>query len=122
MLVVEDNPSVLKTTIRILRRLGYSLIEAQDGMQAVDIRQSDIKIDILFSDVSMPNGMSGLELVEKARSFDPNLRVLMTSGHAVELWKDRFAEGKIAFIAKPYMPNELSNALTALLEQGDGAL
>ena len=81
ILVVEDERVVRDTQVMLLDEFGYKVIAAQDGAQALDILRSDQHIDLLFSDVVMPGGISGPQLAEMAVGLRPGLKVLLTSGY-----------------------------------------
>ena len=82
MLVVEDNAEVLELAVATISDLGYRVLTAADGPSALGIVQGGEPIDLLFSDVVMPGGMNGFELVNKARAIRIGLKALVTSGYA----------------------------------------
>jgi len=113
ILLVEDNPEVCKTASSILNHIGYKVIEAQDGQAALDtLAMKPGKIDLVFSDVVMPNNMSGLDLAKKVMVDYPNIKILLTSGYP-----DKVADQKeieklgIELIAKPYKSEQLISAI-----------
>ncbi len=81
ILVVEDDPNVRRVTVRLLARLGYTTLEAGDGPAAMELLEGDGTIDLMFTDVVLPGGMSGVDLARAARAVRPALRVLYTSGY-----------------------------------------
>ena len=116
ILVVEDEPEVLSLACHILRRAGYNVLAARDGVEALDLLQSaNPRPGLVFTDVMMP-GLGGPEMAELARGDYPSLPVLFTSGHAsrvspgVERWK-----GGEAILPKPYTPTALLHAIRELL-------
>jgi CheY-like chemotaxis protein len=80
ILLVEDDPTVLALTLDILNGLGYQAATATNAAEALEIIRSDTPIDLLFTDVVMPGGASGLDLARAARAVRPGLPVLLTSG------------------------------------------
>ena len=80
VLVVEDNAQVRRLTVERLRRLGYRIIEAENGPQALEILKQAVRVDIVFSDVVMPGGMSGFDLAREVRTGVTGAHVLLTSG------------------------------------------
>ncbi len=81
ILVVEDNPDVRAVAVRQLTELGYKVVEAASGKAALDILKADAhQIDLLFTDIVMPGGMTGDILASEARMTRPGLKVLFTSG------------------------------------------
>jgi CheY-like chemotaxis protein len=85
ILVVEDEPSLCEMTAKILRRLGYEVLTARDGPQALQLwPQHRDKIDLLFSDMTMPGGLSGRELAQRLTLEKPDLRVVYSTGYTVD--------------------------------------
>jgi two-component system, cell cycle sensor histidine kinase and response regulator CckA len=81
ILLVEDEPSLRKLTHRTLKEMGYTVLEATDAAQAIDVaRSADVPIDLLLTDVIMP-GMSGGDLAKKLSPENPHMRVLFMSGY-----------------------------------------
>jgi len=114
VLIVEDEPAVLEVACDIFESLGYDVLTATDAHQAVSVLERTPSIDVLFSDVVMPNGMNGVELSRKAREMRPDLRILLASGYPMSaLPSEGFGAG-ISFISKPYRWTELAEKLRAL--------
>ncbi len=84
ILVVDDNDGMRATAARNLAALGYRVRLAADGPSALAILQAKEHFDLLFTDVVMPNGLSGYQLAEAARALQPGLPVLFTTGFAAE--------------------------------------
>ena len=82
VLVVDDEPTVRMLVTEVLEELGYSAIEAIDGPSGLKVLQSDMRIDLLISDVGLPGGMNGRQLADAARMARPGLRVLFITGYA----------------------------------------
>ena len=116
VLVVEDDPDVLEVTVEILRTLGYEVLTAPDGPAAMSVLRRDAEIDILFSDVVMPGGMSGIGLARNALRLRPQLRVLLASGYPTPALTDAEpgAGLEFPFLSKPYRRAELAEALRSL--------
>ena len=81
LLVVDDEVMLLELTQTLLEELGYRVITATNGKEALEILHHKSGIDLLFTDVIMPGGINGFELAEKAMHDIPNLKVLLTSGY-----------------------------------------
>jgi PAS domain S-box-containing protein len=116
VLLAEDDPFVRSFAVECLTNLGYRVIEAMNGRQALE-RLGEIRAaDILFTDVVMPGGMNGWELAEKARRICPDLKVLLTSGYALETLAEhgRLPAGAMV-INKPYRKAELARQLRKVL-------
>jgi len=111
VLVVEDDPQVLTIAAETVRLLGYEVYTASNSTEALTVLNRGIPIEILFTDIVMPNGLNGIALAREARQLHPNIRVLLTSGYA----RDRTpADTDMPFIAKPYQLPELARLLEAI--------
>jgi PAS domain S-box-containing protein len=116
VLVAEDDPFVRSYAVTCLSGLGYRVIEAVDGREALQKLDGDDDVDILFTDVVMPGGMNGWELAERARRNRPGLKVLLTSGYALETLAERGRLPKGAVVLnKPYRKAELAKRLREAL-------
>ena len=117
ILLVEDEPHVRRFVSNQLTGLGYSVLEAEAGAPALEIlRKEQQNIDLLFTDLLMPGGMSGFDLVKHAREFLPALKVLLTTGYAAET-DSMLADVKEVILKKPYKKQQLAQALRSVLEQ-----
>lgn len=113
VLVVDDDAAVRKIVVRVLRRHGFTVLEAPGGREAlVELRQAVGAVDLLVTDASMPE-MSGLRLIEEALVVDPGLRVLLISGHPGEEF-----EGATPYLAKPFTSSELVRHVREVLGSG----
>jgi PAS domain S-box-containing protein len=116
ILVVEDNATVRKSVVRQLHKLGYRTLEAEDGQEALAILERDPRIDLLFSDVVMPGGMSGRQLAAAVRRRRPDLRILLTSGFPDKAGDARAGERKEPVLSKPYRQRDLALKLREILQ------
>ena len=82
VLVVDDEPTVRMLVTEVLEELGYVAIEAADGASGLRVLQSDVRIDLLVSDVGLPGGMNGRQMADAARVGRPDLKVLFITGYA----------------------------------------
>ncbi|KNY22022.1 PAS domain-containing sensor histidine kinase [Methylobacterium sp. ARG-1] len=82
VLVVDDEPTVRMLVTEVLEDLGYTAIEAADSVAGLKVLQSDVRIDLLVSDVGLPGGMNGRQMAEAGRSTRPGLKVLFITGYA----------------------------------------
>jgi CheY-like chemotaxis protein len=116
VLVVEDDPFVRSYAIMSLESLGFRVTAAVDGNEALQKLGTDTHIDILFTDVVMPGGVNGWELADRARKARPNLRVLLTSGYALETLAvhTQLRDG-LVILTKPYRKAELARRLRDVL-------
>lgn len=119
VLIVEDDESVLAVTDEILRGAGYRVVTARDGHEAFAILEGGQVIDLIFSDIVMPKGMSGVELARKAQALQPGIKVLLTSGYIGQaLVGDAAAEPEFELLRKPYRQTQLLARIGATLNPG----
>ena len=116
VLVVEDDAAVREATIWVLHVFGYATREAENGPAALEMLAASPEIAVLFSDVMMPKGMSGIELTQQALLRRPDLKVLLTTGYSqADIDLSRLARDDIRLIIKPYSNDDLETALKAML-------
>ncbi len=112
ILIAEDDPFVRSSAIRRVEALGYRVVAAFNGKEALQQLRTDPSIDMLFTDIVMPGGMSGWELADQARRIRPGLPVLFTSGYALEtLVEQGRAHAQAIVLTKPYRKVELAQRL-----------
>ena len=122
VLVVEDEKIVLDMAVESLEGLGYQVLSAENGAQALEILNSNKPIDVLFSDVVMPGDLNGAQLAAAAASVRPELKVLLTSGYiAAALTEKHGLEQGTPFLQKPYRAQELAERLRAIAPAGGRA-
>ena len=123
ILVVEDDVAVRAVVLQMLRGLGYQVREAHDPEGALAILDAGETVDLLFTDIVMPGGMSGWDLAEAARAKRPALKALFTSGYSDRVLKEHARIGvDIALLTKPYRARSLGNAIRAVLDNEGPAL
>jgi PAS domain S-box-containing protein len=114
VLLVDDQSEVLETAISLFTHLGYEVLSADNGTQALETLRLHPGIAILFSDVVMP-GMSGVELGKLARQEFPDLKIVLASGYVKTALRDQMPDiGNFELIAKPYRLSDLIRTLKAL--------
>ena len=111
ILVVEDDAEVRATTSAMLRDLGYTVREAGSGRAAVAFLEGNESIDLVFSDVMMPDGMSGIEVARAVETVRPGLPMLLTSGYTAQRIVPASFSDKLRLLPKPYTQAELSRAV-----------
>jgi DNA-binding NtrC family response regulator len=117
ILVVEDDAAVRRLVTRYLTLHGFHILCADDGLEAQRVwAEHKDDITLLFTDVVMPNGLSGSDLYERLTAEKPDLKTLFTSGYNVELTAENghLREG-IHFIQKPYRPDQLLAMISQVL-------
>ncbi len=81
-------------------------------------RTNSEKIDLLLTDIIMPDGMNGLELASELRTFDPNLKVIYTSGYSSDISGLDLSElNRVKFVRKPYLPDQMCSVIRQCLEE-----
>jgi CheY-like chemotaxis protein/two-component sensor histidine kinase len=116
VLVVEDDPFVRSHAVRCLQSLGYAVIAAVDGNDALQKLATEARVDVLFTDIVMPGGVNGWELADLAQRARPGLPVLLTSGYALEtLIRHGRTNGESLVLTKPYRKAELARRLREAL-------
>jgi PAS domain S-box-containing protein len=117
VLVVEDDARVRRVSVRRLKQLGYRVIEAPDGPAALAALDRASAVHVLFTDLVMPGGMSGLELARAARAKRPDIAVLFTSGYAdPAIVKGEMLTERAEWLGKPYAAGDLATRLRRLLD------
>lgn len=118
ILMAEDDNMVRKLNVAILSRLGYRVIDAMDGLDALDKFEGiEDSIDLLMTDIMMP-GMDGTHLAEKMREVRPDLKIIYNSGFCDdEIFNGAEMDDRATFIAKPYQPDTLARKIKDLLDR-----
>jgi CheY-like chemotaxis protein len=109
ILVVEDEPTLRALVRKVLERVGFEVIEAPTGLAALELwNEKQPHVDLLLTDMIMPDGISGRQLAEKLKAENPKLKVVYTTGYSADLLGNDFVlvEG-VNFLQKPYPPQKL---------------
>jgi nitrogen-specific signal transduction histidine kinase len=117
VLVLEDDDDVRSYSAEILRELGYRVLEAHDGAAALRVLDQHVRVDILFTDVVLPGGMTGAQVAAHARTLRPKLKVLFTTGYARNaiIHHGRLDKG-VQLITKPFSFNDLAAKIRDVLD------
>jgi CheY-like chemotaxis protein len=115
ILMVEDDELVRMSVESLIESLGYRVVPARNGLDALEILRQDTPIDLLFTDVVLPGGMHGPQLVAEARRLRPELKVLYTSGYPDSQCSADGLTG-IEQLSKPYDAHELAAKLREVLD------
>ena len=117
-IVVEDQEGVRTVATGFLTDFGYEVIEAADGIAALDILSRHDDIDLMFTDVVMPGGLNGFDLAQAAQQIRPDLRIVHTSGYPkgamVHMEEPRLKDN---IIMKPYRREELKRVIEETLQK-----
>jgi CheY-like chemotaxis protein len=119
ILVVEDETPLREMAAKILKRFGHQALVAKDGPEGYDLwRQHRGKIDLLFTDMVMPGGMTGRELADLILREEPRMPVIYSTGYSMDLSNSgiRLVEG-VNFLRKPYDATTLVQAVKTALAQ-----
>jgi len=123
LLLVEDDPVLREMAATLLRRLGYTVLEAANGLEALGLKQPrDLgPIDVLFTDVVMPQ-MSGKELADRVQALSPRTRILFTAANTgPAIVQQGGLNAGVALLQKPFTPSALARKLREVLD-APGAL
>jgi PAS domain S-box-containing protein len=123
ILVTEDDDDVREYSVGALRELGYRVIEAHDGPSALRLLERQHNVDLLFTDVVLPGGMTGAQLAAEARGSRPRLKVLFTTGYARNaiVHHGRLDRG-VQLITKPFTLSDLAARVRDVLDDGHQAM
>ena len=111
VLVVDDDPVVRETAVHLFRDLGFAVLDAYNGEEALRLIRSTPQIGLLFADVRMPR-MDGLTLAERALKIRPDLKVVFTSGYV----DGRGVPADAAFVPKPWNVHDIAEAVHTVSE------
>jgi CheY-like chemotaxis protein len=117
-LLVEDDSALREMAATLLRRLGYTVLAAANGIEALSLKQQrdNGHVDLLFTDVVMPH-MSGKELSERVRALYPHTRVLFTSAYAENaIVHQGVLDPGVALLQKPFAPSALARKVREVLD------
>ena len=118
VLIVDDEPGVRLLITDVLADLGYNAIEARDGPTGLAILESPSRIDLLVTDVGLPNGMNGRQLADAARVARPDLKVLFITGYAENaVIGNGHLDSGMHIMTKPFAMDALANRIRELVTQ-----
>ncbi len=121
-LVVEDEPRLLRFAARLLEEVGFAVLQAGNGEEALLRAEATERVDLLFADLELPGGMNGPAIAGRVRKRHPAVKVLYTTGHPAGLGGGRARLPHDApVVAKPYTRQALTRELSALFAQGAAA-
>ena len=113
ILVVDDDGQVLEGTRDLVAALGYEVVAARNGQEALSIIRSDATIDLLFTDISMP-GMDGWELARRSKQLRPQLKLINTTGFSFAPVPETTTLGYGPLLPKPWRPAQLHRLLQTI--------
>jgi two-component system cell cycle sensor histidine kinase/response regulator CckA len=117
VLIIDDQEAVITVGKAILHTLGYTVIMAKNGQEAVEIFESNKeKVDFVILDMIMP-GMSGGETYDAIKKINPDIKVILSSGYSLEGQATKILErGCNGFIQKPFNVSDLSRKIREVLD------
>ncbi|GLS71731.1 PAS domain S-box protein [Methylobacterium tardum] len=117
VLIVDDEPSVRMLVTEVLEDLGYTAIEAADAQSGLKVLQSDVRVDLLVTDVGLPGGMNGRQMADAARVKRPDLKVLFITGYAENAAVGNgHLEPGMAVLTKPFVMETLASRIREMIE------
>jgi PAS domain S-box-containing protein len=114
VLVVEDDGVIRKIALTFLTGLGYAVIEAEDGKAALDVLRGAARVDLLFTDVVLSSGMSGPEIVSRARTIRPGIKALYMSGYTSQSVISDI--DNMQLLSKPFLRKDLARRVRYVLD------
>jgi len=115
ILIVDDNADVREMSAAYLSSLGYDTIEAESGEAALDMLKS-VQVDMVFSDVIMPGGMNGLQLIEEVRRTYPGVATLAATGYSENILEKPPSAKDLQILPKPFKLNDLAEMVAKLTQ------
>ena len=118
ILVVEDEAPVRELVCSLLAGHGYHILQAESGLKAIEVwQESKNRIDLVLTDLVMPDHLNGRELAEKLWAEQPRLKVIFTSGYSADVvGKDFVLRRGLNYLQKPYHPRKLALAVRDCLD------
>ena len=119
VLIVDDEPTVRMLITEVLEELGYAAIEAADSVSGLKVLNSDVRIDLLITDVGLPGGMNGRQMAEAVRDKRPNLKTLFITGYAenAAIGNGHLLPG-MHVMTKPFAVERLASRIKSIIEHG----
>ncbi|MCW6508358.1 ATP-binding protein [Lichenifustis flavocetrariae] len=116
VLIVDDEPTVRMLVTEVLEDLGYTAIEAADGVAGLKVLQSDVRIDLLITDVGLPGGMNGRQMADAGRVVRPGLKVMFITGYAENaVIGNGHLEPGMAVLTKPFVMEAFASRIRDLI-------
>ena len=118
VLVVDDEPTVRMLITEVLHELGYTPIEAADGPAGLKVLQSNVRIDLLITDVGLPGGINGRQMADAARQIRADLKVLFITGYAnnAAIGNGHLEPG-MHVLTKPFAMDKLASKIRAVIAE-----
>jgi len=118
VMIVDDEPTIRMLFSDVLEDMGYHVIQAADSLTGLNILQSDVRLDLLISDVGLPGGMNGRQMADAARVSRPNLKVLFVTGFAENAMLSEVHLGPgMSVLTKPFNVGVLTERVKELISR-----
>lgn len=117
VLVVDDEPTVRTLITDTLSELGYTAIEAADALSGMKVLKSNVRLDLLITDIGLPGGMNGRQMADNAREHRPHLKVLFITGYAenAAIGNGHLQPG-MQVLSKPFAMDKLAFRIKSIIE------
>jgi PAS domain S-box-containing protein len=114
VLIVEDEPDLMDAAAALFQSIGYEVVTAPNAAEAMRRLEHSADVDLLFTDVVMPDGINGVELARAVRARWPHIKSILASGYALRVLEDKHgALDEFAFVNKPYRLSEIAKLIRA---------
>ncbi|NVL26211.1 response regulator, partial [Pseudomonas syringae pv. actinidiae] len=118
--IVDDEPTIRMLVAEVLEDQGYIPIEAGEGASALRVLESDVRIDLLVTDVGLPGGMNGRQLADAARIIRPDLKVLFITGYAENaIIGNGHLDPGMWVLTKPFTMEAFASRIYEMIERDD---
>ncbi|MDP6535393.1 MAG: ATP-binding protein [Gammaproteobacteria bacterium] len=117
ILIVEDEPQLREIAVRLLQNQGYTVLEARDGAEAINLLTNNTSIDLLFTDIVLPGNMNGMEISKQALQLQPDIKILFASGYTQDVFSMDHELKEVILLDKPYRSAELIRSVRRLLDE-----
>ena len=123
ILVVEDEPNLRAMVRDSLSEQGYKVLQAGQGVEALDVcRKHDNGIDLVLTDIVMPEGMTGFELGQKILARKPDMKIIYTTGYSADVLGRDLTASDLTFLLKPYSLQQLFRVVREYLDINEPVL
>ena len=117
ILLVEDEKDLLELMREVLQQYKYRILTASCGAEALQVwNEQNGRIDLLLTDMIMPGGMTGDELAAEMKRRKPDLKIIYASGYTSAFVGRNFGQDDVAFLAKPYQPQQVAQLIRDTLD------